>query len=127
MRERGDWHEKNGSEMGMRSAYRSAGKIAGGGEPEEENLPAVEVLLWNLIPVECGLVPVPRIKVVDRRVAVGAQGQAGEAQGEGVEARGEDVPVVDIRRSSRAAEEGSAARKSVNDRQSENVTVLVLP
>lgn len=85
-----------------------------------------EVLTWNMIPVECGLVKIPRIKVTDRRTPVGAE-PPGDFEGE-------EVPVVDIRRGARsdAGQTGAAdnVRKSLNvaDRRSQaDVTVLVLP
>ena len=41
---------------------------------------AEEELRWNMVPVECGLVRVPRIRVVDRRVGSG-EGEEGEEGG----------------------------------------------
>ncbi|PFH52170.1 hypothetical protein AMATHDRAFT_74451 [Amanita thiersii Skay4041] len=50
-----------------------------------------EKIVWQLVPVECGYVKVPRIRVVDRRRTL-PQTSGGEAQGEG-----ELVRVVDVR------------------------------
>ncbi|KAI8973973.1 Gryzun, putative trafficking through golgi-domain-containing protein [Trametes punicea] len=64
-----------------------------------------ECITWNLIPVECGLVKVPGVKVLDRRNAVqvaGAQAGTGSAagqQGATVEGQmeGDEVEIVDVR------------------------------
>lgn len=65
---------------------------------------AEESVTWNLIPVECGLVKVPGVKVLDRRSAVQiAPGQQqpqvpGQgAQGETAQVEGEEVRIVDTR------------------------------
>ena len=95
---------------------------------------AEEELRWNMVPVECGLVRVPRIRVVDRRVG----------SGEGEE--GEEVEVVDLRRDARAGAEdakvgapsttvggavtvgaGDVARKAVERKTPVDIAVLVLP
>ncbi|KAG6382017.1 Gryzun, putative trafficking through golgi-domain-containing protein [Boletus reticuloceps] len=52
-----------------------------------------ERVTWNVIPIECGYVKVPRVKVMDhRRGGGGEEGAAGEKEGEG-----EVVRVVDVR------------------------------
>ena len=53
--------------------------LAGGGE---------ERVRWHVIPIECGYVKVPRVRVMDHR-----RGE-GEGQGQG---EGEVVRVVDVR------------------------------
>ncbi|KAF8119758.1 Gryzun, putative trafficking through golgi-domain-containing protein [Boletus edulis] len=57
-------------------------------------LPGTEArVTWNVIPIECGYVKVPRVKVMDhRRGGGGEEGAAGEKDGEG-----EVVRVVDVR------------------------------
>lgn len=52
-------------------------------------------LTWNLVPVECGFVRIPKLKVLDRRVVIDAQVHSGSAQG--FEDDAEPVEVVDIR------------------------------
>ena len=95
---------------------------------------AEEEVRWNIVPVECGLVRVPRIRVVDRRVPFGApEGQRDEGEGEQVE-------VVDLRRDARAGAEeasakggastpgaGSVMKRAASGAAPVDVTVLVLP
>lgn len=83
-----------------------------------------EHLTWRLIPVECGFVRVPKIKVVDRRT-----------KGLGEDVDGEHVKVVDVRWDRRDAgrdgDDASVVRRSIDSEQitpREGVTtVLVLP
>ena len=63
---------------------------------------AEERLTWRLIPLECGHVALPRLKVMDRRRALGGAGSDEE-----VESQGDMVKVVDVRRDERD-ETGSA-------------------
>jgi trafficking protein particle complex subunit 11 len=76
-----------------------------------------ERVTWNVIPIECGYVRVPRVRVVDHRRGSGGEGggasagAAGEGQGQG---QGEAVRVVDVRFEGRKGEEGGH-------------TILVLP
>jgi len=58
------------------------------------DIPGVEErLTWNVIPIECGYVRMPRVRVVDhRRSEKGEEGAAGERQGEG-----QAVRVMDAR------------------------------
>ncbi|KAJ7099520.1 Gryzun, putative trafficking through golgi-domain-containing protein [Mycena belliarum] len=52
-----------------------------------------EKLMWRLIPIECGYIRVPRMKIVDKRRAIAsAQGPGAEVQTEG-----EVVKIVDVR------------------------------
>ena len=84
-----------------------------------------EELIWRLIPVECGYVQLPKIKVMDRRIM-----NTGES-----EVEGDDVKVVDVRWDRRAAgenEEVIDARRSIessggNTGVSGATTILVLP
>ncbi len=86
-----------------------------------------EVLTWNIIPVECGIVRVPRVKVTDRRAPVGSQGGTPENQ---VDFEGEEVEVVGIRRDARTVE-GTAdtSKKSIAERRVApwDIRILVLP
>lgn len=80
-----------------------------------------EVLVWNMIPIECGYVRIPRIKVTDRRTLAGgtdAQDQEGDV-----------LNVVDVRWDART-EEGQERLKDVStDRKggTSDAVVLVLP
>jgi hypothetical protein len=79
-------------------------------------LPGAEArMTWNVIPIECGYVQVPRVRVMDHRT-----GEGGEQGAEG-EAEGEVVRVVDVRyeRWGGEAEEGGG--------QVDVGTILVLP
>jgi hypothetical protein len=77
-----------------------------------------EKLTWELIPIECGYVKVPRIKVMDLRRAAVSEAESGT---EGVEAKGEMVKVIDVR----------IDRRMVSDGQSRDLPevsrILVLP
>lgn len=88
-----------------------------------------EQVIWRLIPVECGYVRLPKIKVMDRRAK-----SVGEADSEG-----EIVKVVDVRLDRReagrtAGEEDTDVRRSI-DSSNEDIsprdggvtTILVLP
>jgi trafficking protein particle complex subunit 11 len=93
---------------------------------------AEERVVWKIIPIECGHVKIPRIRVVDRRATVNASQQAGqrEAGVDGSERpRGETVNIVDVRLDlndqTTASKESSGERMARND--SEITTVFVLP
>ncbi|KAG0708617.1 Gryzun, putative trafficking through golgi-domain-containing protein [Suillus ampliporus] len=83
-----------------------------------------EKLSWNLIPIECGHVKIPRIKVMDvRRAAPPSQG-VGVPSTE-VDVEGEAVNVVDVRADWNTA---SAGDNSVATSQQDGAsTILVLP
>ncbi|KAH9889488.1 Gryzun, putative trafficking through golgi-domain-containing protein [Cubamyces lactineus] len=97
-----------------------------------------ESITWNLIPVECGLVKIPRVKVLDRRNAVqvaGASAGAVQPGGGGTQgtqavesqAEGEEVEVVDVRwdgRPERVEDENGNEVKVIKGRDG---YVLVLP
>ncbi|KAI0359646.1 hypothetical protein OH77DRAFT_1587090 [Trametes cingulata] len=102
-----------------------------------------ECVTWNLIPVECGLVRVPRVKVLDRRSAVlvaGAQAGAGVggAQGAGAgtgtgagaaegQTDGDEVEVVDVRWDGRPERVEDAEGREVQLVKGREAYVLVLP
>ena len=75
---------------------------------------AEEVLVWQMVPIECGYLKLPRVKVVDRRKAAPTAGEAPEAP-----PRGEIITVVDLRSDARLANSEGAAEAEA--------TILVLP
>ena len=86
-------------------------------------------LIWNIIPIECGYVKVPRIKVTDKRKAIPVQPQGTDESGETPDAfAGDLIKVIDARRGMNGQIEGD---DSVNERSSADEeilpTVLVLP
>ncbi|EPQ55211.1 hypothetical protein GLOTRDRAFT_41884 [Gloeophyllum trabeum ATCC 11539] len=93
---------------------------------------AEETILWQLIPLECGFVKIPNIKVIDRRkAAAGRNAVPGETDTEG-----ESVKVIDIRWEGRGTDGGEDqmyARRSMDSTDSESdrrppvPTILVLP
>jgi hypothetical protein len=88
--------------------------LPGGGE---------ETVVWRLVPMVCGRVEVPRVRVVERRrVTVGA-GERAEGAVEGVEGAGDGVRVrvVDVGREERGeGERGGGSGE-------EGCVVLVVP
>lgn len=86
-----------------------------------------EKLSWNLIPIECGHVKIPRIKVVDvRRAALPSQG-VGVPSTE-VDVEGDGVKVVDVRADWDTARVQSAGDGAVAIPQQDGAsTILVLP
>jgi len=80
-----------------------------------------ERLTWRLIPLDCGYVNVPRLKLVDRRKAI-ASSQGIEGSNAEVDTVGEAVSIVDVRRDERD-ESGAQVRNGIVG----NPTVLVLP
>lgn len=91
---------------------------------------AEEKLVWQMIPLECGHVQVPRIKVIDRRKAVPGN-QAGEGGAAVDGSAGEPIKVIDLRRdlrrSVRSDSEHTAAGVHFEEEQEGSGTVLVLP
>lgn len=84
-----------------------------------------DYVTWNLIPVECGLVRVPRVKVLDRRNAVQVApsvGGAGEEQPEG-----EEVEIVDVRWDGRPERVEDEEGNEVRVVKGRDAFVLVLP
>ena len=75
-------------------------------------LPETEATLnWKLIPVECGFVKVPKLKVIDRRKAIVPPGQESVVPPlePGSDAEGDIVKLVDVRWDGRS-ESGDEAR-----------------
>ncbi|KAJ6497565.1 Gryzun, putative trafficking through golgi-domain-containing protein [Mycena sanguinolenta] len=87
-----------------------------------------EKITWRLIPIDCGYVKVPRMKIVDKRRAIaGAQGLR-ESNAE-EETEGDMVKIVNVRLD-RAKERKLAGRVSVESVEGGDApldTVLVLP
>ena len=79
-----------------------------------------EKLTWQVVPIECGYVKVPRIKVMDLRRAVGDV----ETETEGLESKGEVVKVIDVRFDRRIPDD---VRQSRVDFRVEESSILVLP
>ncbi|TCD61939.1 hypothetical protein EIP91_007679 [Steccherinum ochraceum] len=79
---------------------------------------AEERLTWNLIPVECGYVKIPKMKVTDRRAVIDAQ----LPNASGGKAEGEDVAVVDVRMDVQPGDGASAVVYGPR-----TGTILVLP
>jgi trafficking protein particle complex subunit 11 len=103
-------------------------------------LPGAEAeMLWSLLPLECGYVRLPRIRVTDRRKPFVSAGDQSAPPGHNPEADwpGETVKVVDLRWDSRngEGEESLVQRRNSLDTESseeENTlpqtgTILVLP
>jgi hypothetical protein len=86
-----------------------------------------ERLLWNMIPVECGHVKLPRIKVMDVRHAAPPSQGAGVPSTE-VDVEGEVIKVVDVRANWRTGSTQDAGENSVAIAHQDGVsTILVLP
>ncbi|KAF9228502.1 hypothetical protein BS17DRAFT_773840 [Gyrodon lividus] len=88
---------------------------------------AEEKLIWNLIPIECGLVRVPSIKVIDHRKALPA---TDDGAGASAETEGEVVKVIDVRFDRRKVDEVEVAVDEVEARsagQANTSAILVLP
>ncbi|KAJ7496837.1 Gryzun, putative trafficking through golgi-domain-containing protein [Mycena latifolia] len=85
-----------------------------------------ERFTWRLIPIECGHLSIPRIKIVDKRRAI-ASAQGLRDPGADVETEGEVVKIVDVRL------DGTRGRKAAGRVSVESVedgrlgSVLVLP
>ena len=87
-------------------------------------LPEAETTLcWKLIPVECGFVKVPKIRVIDRRKAIHVPGQEPTAPSheQGSDDEGDIVKLVDVRWDSRS-EDGEEVRAA-----GDIGSILVLP
>jgi hypothetical protein len=88
-----------------------------------------EKLIWNIIPIECGYVKVPRIKVTDRRKAI-AQPQGTNESGVTPDAVvGDLIKVVHVMRGVLQDDGQLEGGEAVNatDEQEVLTTVLVLP
>ena len=89
-----------------------------------------EKLIWNILPIECGYVKVPRIKVMDRRKAISSSQSTTNEAGANSEAAidGDLIKVIDLKRGLRRG--GTNSQIEGDDNQSpidERATILVLP
>lgn len=86
-----------------------------------------EQVTWRLIPVECGYVKVPRMKIVDKRRAIASAQGLREPNAE-VEMEGEVIKIINVRLD-RAGGRKMAGRVSVESVEEDGRlgTVLVLP
>ncbi|KAF9560978.1 hypothetical protein CPC08DRAFT_817945 [Agrocybe pediades] len=83
-----------------------------------------EKLVWRMIPIECGYVKVPRIKVIDRRKAIPVSQSSGEGDG----STGDIVKVVDLRGDSRHGVVSLDSEENSEDSEARDFnTILVLP
>ena len=88
-------------------------------------LPDVEKsVTWNLFPIDCALVNIPTVKVLDRRSAVIVMGQS---QPHVTQAEGDEGRIVDVRWEGR--KEASGDEKSHDEQlaKAQDAYVLVLP
>ncbi|KAF9486045.1 hypothetical protein BDN70DRAFT_870556 [Pholiota conissans] len=83
-----------------------------------------EKLVWNMIPIECGYVTLPRIKVMDRRKAIPASQSSTEAGVTADSSAGDIVKVVDLRYDMRQTADNSVAETARGEGPG---TILVLP
>jgi trafficking protein particle complex subunit 11 len=83
---------------------------------------AEEKLTWKLIPIECGYVKVPRIKVMDLRRTPASNVESGAEE---AESKSEMVKVIDVRIDHSTVPDG--AGQSRMDYRAEESIVLVLP
>lgn len=94
---------------------------------------AEEKLQWTLIPLECGYLSIPKIRILDRRRAIPAPPGGEEGLQEGYV--GEPVRTVDLRRDERRQERVRAEGEGAEGRDSDAIaksgsnlgSVLVLP
>ncbi|KAJ7350608.1 Gryzun, putative trafficking through golgi-domain-containing protein [Mycena albidolilacea] len=87
-----------------------------------------EKITWRLIPIDCGYVRVPRMKIVDKRRAIASAQGLREPNAE-VETEGDLIKIINVRLD-RARERKLAGRvsvESVEDGDARLDTVLVLP
>jgi hypothetical protein len=86
-------------------------------------------LVWSLIPIECGFVQVPKIRVMDKRMA-GLTAPSATEQPPATEEKGIPVQVFDLRRDERVevvdTDESTEGTSDGNDVASIG-PVLVLP
>jgi len=82
---------------------------------------AEEKVTWRLIPIECGHVKVPGIKVMNLRKA------SGDAES-GIEAKGEEVKVIDVRVEHKTVPDTVGQSTRIDSRAEESIrSILVLP
>lgn len=82
-----------------------------------------EKLVWRMIPIECGYVKLPRIKVIDRRKAIPVSQSSGEPGAAAEASTGEIIKVIDLRYDMRCSATADPASTTENG----PATILVLP
>jgi len=90
---------------------------------------AEEKLIWQMIPLECGYVKLPRIKVIDRRRAMSAAVQnSGEVVTAPDGSTGEPVKVIGLRHDIRPVQADPEAGSGAEYEGQEGPgTILILP
>lgn len=82
-----------------------------------------EKLVWSVIPIECGYLKLPRIKVMDRRKVAPASQSSADSGAAVEQSAGDVVRVVDLRQDLRyTSPEGAVESTGESD-----ATILVLP
>ena len=88
-----------------------------------------EKLVWNIIPIECGYVRVPRISVMDRRKAISSSQGTNEPGANTDAFAGDVIKVIDlmqeIRQDDGLTEGGD--QSSTDEQEGLAIIVLVLP
>lgn len=90
---------------------------------------AEEKITWRLIPMECGHVQIPKLKVFNRRKLTSSSTQAqSTADGSAGSSEGDIVDIVDIRRGQRAGNEAqNTGHPGAGVEKGGLMSVLVLP
>lgn len=91
-----------------------------------------EKLVWQIIPLECGYVQMPRIKVIDRRKNVSTSGHGADISGNAEGSVGDAVKVIDVRHDLRRHDLESRSihepgQTDVQEAKEGPGTILVLP
>uniref|UniRef100_A0A8H7Y8D4 Trafficking protein particle complex subunit 11 domain-containing protein n=1 Tax=Psilocybe cubensis TaxID=181762 RepID=A0A8H7Y8D4_PSICU len=93
-----------------------------------------EKLVWRMIPIECGYVKIPRIKVIDRRKPLSPSQSAGEPGVPADVSTGDTIKVIDLRWDARKAsavhgdpESAMPKETSAEEADEKPFTILVLP
>ncbi|KAF7428799.1 hypothetical protein PC9H_008031 [Pleurotus ostreatus] len=89
-----------------------------------------EKITWKLIPLECGYVKIPRIKVIDRRKAIASAQGIGGPNAE-IETEGETIKIINValdRRGEQGVEEPQArASRGADPARDGIATIFILP
>lgn len=88
---------------------------------------AEEKMTWRLIPIECGHLQLPKLRVFNRRKAVVPVQAQGNADGAAGGDEGEVVEIIDIRQDRRLGSETGQIFKAGREESSGQMSILVLP
>jgi hypothetical protein len=89
---------------------------------------AEERVVWRLIPLECGHMQLPKIKIFNRRKALTPAQVQNSAEGPGGSSEGEIVEIIDVRRDGRISlEADSGSGAGLKDDRPGQMTILVRP